>query len=217
MEVVPIPVEPRGERGKQSVKRLRRGGWTPGVYYRQKLNLLVKVSERALIKLKPRLERGKNLLVKLEGLQVEDPQFSPYALVRDVQWHPVRDEILHLDFQGVDLEEEVFVEVPLRFVGTPRGVVVGGQFEVLSYVLPLYAPIRAVPDEWEVDVSGLEIGDVLHAGDVPLPEGFRLGTDAGFPLAHVVKPAAKEEAEEEATAEAPAPSPAEGAEGEGKS
>ncbi len=128
----------------------------------------------------------------------------------------MRGDLLHADFYEVDLQEQIHVEVPIHLAGTPRGVSVsGGILDPHLRELEIECLPRAIPDAIEVDVSGLEIGDSIHVGDIAPPEGTTVRTDPQVAVVSVVAPRAPEEeapAEEvEAPEEAAAAAPEEGA------
>jgi len=167
----------------------------------------IQVEESLFFKFRSRLGKKKISLVKLTGF----PDEEKYALLKEIQWHPYRNQVLHLDFYGVDLDEEIVVEVPLQFEGTPKGVIEGGILEILHRTLSIRLPARDLVEEIKVPISSLPIGAVLHAGEVVLPPSARLATDPGFPLLHIVLPKVekeeKQEEEKKPSQELSSPSP----------
>jgi len=137
------------------------------------------------------------------------------AMIRDVQIHPVTQNLVHVDFLRVSLDQEVRVSVPLVLQGHPVGVVNGGNLHQSVHHIPIAAKPNAIPVKIELDVSGLNIGQALHVSDLKLGEGVRALLDAKDGLASVVAPRAeKVEAETVAAApEAGAAPAAAGAEG----
>jgi large subunit ribosomal protein L25 len=133
-------------------------------------------------------------------------------MIRDVQLDPMSRQIMHVDFIRVSMDEEVKVTVPLQLVGNPVGVVNGGNLHQGMHSVPLAAKPDAIPTKLELNVSGLDIGQALHASDLKLAAGVRVLLDPKAALASVVMPRA--EKVEEAAAAAPAEgaaAPAEGA------
>ncbi|HEU0051944.1 MAG TPA: 50S ribosomal protein L25 [Longimicrobium sp.] len=124
------------------------------------------------------------------------------ALIREIQRHPVKPEILHVDFLVVHAGEPVKVEVPVVVAGTPVGVHTdGGVLDQVLYTIEVEALPRDLPETLEVDVSGLGVGESARVRDLRLPRGVRVTADAELPVASVLAP----RVEEEAPAEAPEP------------
>jgi large subunit ribosomal protein L25 len=132
------------------------------------------------------------------------------AMVRDAQINPLSRRLVHVDFLAVDLNAEVRVNVPLVLIGKAVGVTNGGNLHQSMHLIPVAAKPAAIPTKLEVDVSGLDIGDALHASDLKLGEGVRVVLDAKEAIASVVAPKA-EKVEEVAAAPVEGAVPAEGA------
>jgi large subunit ribosomal protein L25 len=137
------------------------------------------------------------------------------ATVRELQWDPMGDQIDHIEFRRVRRGVAVEVEVALEFVGHPKG----GVLNHLASEIEVRCLPTLIPDSIEVKVHELEIGHVLTAGEVVLPEGFELASPPGLHVCNVVaargleedQPAAEEGTEEGAAPEA-APRAGEGSE-----
>ena len=141
---------------------------------------------------------NKNALVelKIEGK-------TQLALVKDVQVHPVRRDILHADFLAVKAGEKVDVEVPVVVVGEP---VPGTVHSVEEFTILVKAPATSIPEHVEVSIEGVEAGTALHVSDLSLPAGVEVELDPETVVVSVQEAAAEEaeEAAEEAPAEADA-------------
>lgn len=108
------------------------------------------------------------------------------TLVREIQTHPFRNEIMHIDFLRVTRGVAVDLEVPLHLVGTPVGVRVGGGLlEHLVHSVSIRCIPSLIPDAAELDVSELELGAVLHVSDLRLPEGVQILSDPSLPVCTV--------------------------------
>jgi len=127
-----------------------------------------------------------------------------HALVKEYQLHPIRREITHVDLLAIDPNKEVLAEVPLEFIGKPAGAIEGGQIRIILRKLQLRAKPSDIPVKLTVDVSPLEIGDVIHVSSVALPAGVAAITGRDLAVVTCAAP------EEEAVA-----TPAEGAPAEG--
>ncbi len=138
-------------------------------------------------------------------------------LVKEIQRNPVTGAYMHADLFAVDLKEKIHVDVPVHLTGTAEGVTMGGILDHALRDLEVQCLPGAIPEEFSVDVSALEIGDSIHVRDLELPEGVELLVDPNLSIVSVVAPAAVEEEvpEEEVPEEGEEAAP-EGEEGEAK-
>jgi large subunit ribosomal protein L25 len=206
-----LVVEARTSTGKGAARRLRAQGRIPAILYgRGRESLPLALDPRAL----ERILRagGANTLLDLtiEGHpEIKDT----VALVKELQRDPLRNTIVHADLYAVDLNRTVRVEVPVHLVGKARGLEFGGILEHTLREIELECLPRAIPDFIEVDVTALEVGDVLHARDIQLPEGVTMVTDPEQAVVAVALPQAETTgAEAAAPAEAAAAPAAESGE-----
>jgi large subunit ribosomal protein L25 len=202
-----LVVEARTGTGKGVARRLRAGGRIPGVLYgRGREPLPIALDPRAL----ERALRagGANTLLDLT-VAGRAQQGETVVLVKELQRDPLLGAILHADLYQVDLSRAVEVDVPIHLVGKARGIELGGILEHTLREVRLECLPRAIPEAIELDVSSLDIGDVLHVRDLPFPKDVTLVTDGDLSVVHVALPAAEPAPEEAAAAAAEAP--AEGA------
>lgn len=174
----------RNQNGKGAARALRRDGKVPAVVYGrgrapESLTLDAVALERLLAK-----TRATTLL----DVSVDDRQ-PVKALIREVQRNPLRPiDILHVDLYEVHADEEIAVDVPIKFVGTADGVKnAGGVFEAVLHQLQIRVLPGDIPDHIEVDVSPLGLGQSIHVSDLTLAKGEFL-TDGGVTLCTVVAP-----------------------------
>jgi large subunit ribosomal protein L25 len=137
-------------------------------------------------------ESGANTLITLE-LDGEEH----LALARQIQRHPTRGDLLHVDFIRVRRDVAVAAEIPVHLVGEPEGVRDGGILEQLVFTLSIEAKPEDIPPGVEVDVSTLNIGDQLRIADVRLPAGVAVQQEPDELLVQVIVPRIVEEPEEE--------------------
>jgi large subunit ribosomal protein L25 len=208
MDFAKVSVEVRNESGKGSARRARAAGKVPGILYgRKEAPVNLTIDPLALVKSLDK-ERRRNTVFTLSV-----GKDAVTAMIRDVQLDPMSRQIIHVDFIRVSMDEEVKVTVPLHLTGNPVGVVNGGNLHQGMHAVPLAAKPDAIPTKLQLDVSGLEIGQALHASDLKLGAGVRVLLDPKAALASVVMPRAEkvEEAAAAAPAEGAAAAPAEGA------
>lgn len=185
-------VESRVATGKGAVRKLRAAGRIPAILYGHgKESVPLTVDPRALEKVLR--VGGANALIDLT-VEGRPELGSPVALVKELQRHPIRGTIMHADLYQVDLTRTVEVEVPVHLIGKPKGIDFGGILEHSLREIALECLPRSIPASIEVDVSNMEIGDVIHVRDLALPAGVSLVTDPDLGVVHVALPAAEEEA-----------------------
>ncbi|MEC9066413.1 MAG: 50S ribosomal protein L25/general stress protein Ctc [Pseudomonadota bacterium] len=201
-DALTLPAETRDRAGKGASRALRREGRVPAVIYGGKeAPTPIHVEERLLIK---QLDTGHfmNSIVEIEldGKTVR-------TLPKDVAFHPVTDRPNHVDFLRLAKGAKVDVAVPVLFVNEEAspGLKKGGVLNVVRHELELVCDANKIPNEIEIDVTGLEVGDSIHISHVKLPEGSESAiTDRDFTIATVVAPSALKRAEAEESDEAPA-------------
>lgn len=174
----------RTQTGKGAARKLRADGRIPAIVYgpgAETRQLSVNANEVARLFSRISVE---NTLIEL-NVDEGDPV---RVLVREVQSHVYRPEILHIDFYEVRRGEKITLETPIQILGTPAGVVEGGVLNHNLTSLEIRCEPAQIPDSIDVDVAGLEIGDSIHVGDLELPEGVEAVTDAEQPICSVVAP-----------------------------
>jgi large subunit ribosomal protein L25 len=206
----------RDEKGKSAARRMRREGRIPAVVYghgeetrslsldAHEFDMLVKRYSLDTTLIDLAIDGGK----KKGGGKVR-------ALVAEVQTHPYKPIVLHVDFQQIHAGEKVTVEVPIRLVGTAEGVRAGGVMQHVLHELELECAVEEIPEAIEVDVSTMDIGDSVHVGELSLPEGVEVLVDADRTVCTVAAPTVLELPEApEAAVEEPELVGEEGEEGE---
>jgi large subunit ribosomal protein L25 len=124
------------------------------------------------------------------------------VLIKEVQKHPFKDHILHMDLLEVSMSEVLSVMVPIEIVGTPKGVKLdGGILEMKRRELEISCLPNVIPDSITFDVSELEIGDTVHVEDLVVGEGITIPHDTNFTILTVVAAAVEPEPEEEVEGE----------------
>lgn len=188
--------------GKGEARALRRVGRVPGVAYGSGLDSVPVHVDEADLRHALATDAGENVVITMT---VDGD--THLTMPREVHRHPVRRDVLHLDFVAIDRTVKVTVDVPLHVDGEIEGGVVNQVMNTLTVeVLPL-----EVPDGFQTTVVGLEIGDVIRAGDIELPDGVELLDDPERTAVSVSLPDAAP-IEDEDTAEDDVAEGAEGAE-----
>ena len=194
MEKVTISAAAREGIGvKGALSKIRAEKNIPAVVYGgHKEPVSVTVSVKDLEKI---IKAGKNTLVEIN--LAGKPEL---ALVKEVQYHAVTDRPIHADFQRVSMKDKMDVVVPIRLEGTSADIAqYGAIVEHIMREIEVRALVSAIPHEIVVDITPMTINKGIVAGDIKLPEGVELKTDAQAPVVHLAIP--KDE-------ETPAPAPA---------
>jgi large subunit ribosomal protein L25 len=195
---------PRGERGKNEARRLRKSGNVPAVLYGGKGEALTLAVNAKQVTAILRSETGHNTLFQVAVSGKQEP-----AIVKDWQVDPVTGRLLHVDLLRVAMDVRMKVKVPVHTFGDPAGVKVqGGVYEVVTREVEVECLPADIPTEFKVDVSGLMLNQSLRAGELTFDKNkIRLVTDPNAVLAHVV--ALRVEEEKPAEAAVPGAVPAE--------
>lgn len=191
---VKLSARPRVESGRNAVKQVRERGSVPAVIYGahqspSNLEINRKEIERLLAH-----AHGEHLLVDL-SIEGDGKPLTSLAIIQEVQHHPVRGDILHVDFHAVSTTETIQSEVPVESTGEPEGVKTFGgilQQQVRSVLLECLP--QDLPEVLTVDVSELNVGESIHVRDLLLPNGVTALADADITVFLVSEPNVQEEA-----------------------
>ena len=203
-EMISLSAEPRPQAGKGAARVTRRAGRVPAIVYGGG-------DEPALISLEPReLSRclaRPGFFNHLVEISVEGATHR--TLPREVQYHPVTDAPLHIDFQRVAAGAEVHVTVPVVFIDQERcpGLRRGGILNVVRHGVEMVCSVDNIPERLVVSLAGVDLGDSIHIGAVEMPEGARpVIHERDFTVASIAaSSAAREEASQAAATAAVAP------------
>jgi large subunit ribosomal protein L25 len=187
-----LTIEPRGAAHSRATRRLRREGRVPGVLYgRGDEPLAFSVDAREL----RHALHGAGAVLELTG----DGTGTTAAVLKDTQRHPVRGEVMHIDFLRVDLNQPIQAMVALHLIGAEEapGVREGGVLEHVARELSVEALPSELPDAIEFDVSGMDINDTATVEQVTAPAGVTLLDDPETVVASLTPPRLEVEPEEE--------------------
>lgn len=193
MKSVALKAHPRTLSRRKGAKAVRATGRIPAVIYGKHnppQNLEIDAEQF------DELVHRAHSEVILVDLAIEgDSRGTRLALVQDVQHHPLLDTTLHIDLHEVKPDELVTLEVPVEAVGTPDGVKNGGgTLEHVRFKLKVRALPANLPEQINVDVSALKVGQTLHIGEVSAPEGVEIRGDKKIPVFAVAAPVTEAEA-----------------------
>ncbi len=187
MQTVTVNGVARTDTGKKATKAVRKEGMIPCVLYgMDKANhFTVKPNDVKKLVYTPDF--------KLAEINIDGN--SEKCFVKDIQFHPVTDEIVHIDFLKLIDGHQVKLEVPVRFVGVSPGVKTGGKLQPNVRRVKLKTTPDKIMDKVEVDISHLNLGDAVRVRDIEEMEGVEIMMPEGMPLASVVVPRALKSAE----------------------
>ena len=190
METLDIEVKAREAGSKHQARRLRREGKIPAVLYGPKVeSLALELNRKDFSNRVAGLEGSHLVRLKSASTALADK----VALVKEMQYHPITGDVIHADFYEVDLTVRIEVSVPLRFIGKGAGVVRGGILQPIVREIQVECLPLDIPQFFNVDVSGLDIGDSVHIEDLSMPEGVTAIYDSNFALVTVATPTVEEE------------------------
>ncbi|MBI3876428.1 MAG: 50S ribosomal protein L25 [Verrucomicrobia bacterium] len=204
MKSVPLSASLRTATRHTAVKKLRATGRVPAVIYgRQVQPQTLEINGEEFNTLLHH-SASENVLVDLAVAGDARPQ--RLALVQEVQHHPISRRVLHVDFHEVKADEMVTLHVPVETTGESVGVKNGGILEHVLFKLKVRALPKDLPEALLVDVTNLDIGKIIHLGEIPQPPNVEILGDKHVPVIAVVAPLTEEQ---EAAAAAAAAGPAE--------
>jgi large subunit ribosomal protein L25 len=198
---VKLKAEKRTVVGRNAIKKIKAQGLVPGVIYgSQGEPIALQVEARALTNVLAHA-LSEHVLVELE-IADGSQSTNRLALIQEVQHHPLRPELLHVDFHAVSATEKITSEVPIEAVGDALGVrTFGGLLEHSLRTLEVECFPQDLPEIVRIDVTNLNIGESFHVRDIPLPSGVESLTPADLTVVSVVASRVGEEVTE--TAETP--------------
>jgi large subunit ribosomal protein L25 len=185
-EQLTLSAEARDRAGKGASRHLRREGRVPAVIYgANEEPVSIHLEEKGLVKM---LKTGHFMN---STVQIDLAGQTTLTLPKDVQFHPVTDRPLHVDFLRIGEHSQVHVNVPVRFINEEQspGIKRGAVLNIVRHELELVVDAAEIPDDIEIDLTGYDVGDSIHISAVTLPQGAMSAiTDRDFTIATVVAP-----------------------------
>lgn len=202
MKVYQISAQKRQETGKTRMNKIRRQGIIPAVIYTAEGPVHIQADEKALNKI---THTPETYIVEIE---VEGDQ-TYRTILREAQYHPVFDNLMHMDFKQVKAGETVTVELPLTLTGKAPGVEAGGRLVQKARRIRVHGELDQLPEKVEVSVAKLRLGRSIKMGDLSF-EGFKVYNkpDVAVASVEVTRALRQEAAATAGTGAAPAAAPA---------
>ncbi|MDD4939573.1 MAG: 50S ribosomal protein L25 [Candidatus Omnitrophica bacterium] len=191
MENIILEIQTREEIGKSKVKDLRGKGFIPAVVYSEGKNSLpIKVSHKELWQLIHH-HRVESMVINLKT--ADKKQKDKPCLIKEIQYDPVKGDIIHVDFNEISLTELIKVNVPVSAKGEPAGVKQeGGSLEHNLWEIEVECLPTEIPQDVEVDVSQMKIGDSIHVKDIAFPSNIKVLTNPDAIVLSVAAPIKEE-------------------------
>lgn len=198
-QVIALAAEVRERSGKGTARQTRRDGRIPAVIYGDKQPpITISLDQRSFV----RILHQPGFFTHLFDVTVDGA--THHVLPRDVQFHPVSDLPLHVDFLRVSGNTRITVMIPVEFVDQDKsaGLKKGGVLNIVRHEIEVTALADSIPEHITVSCEGFDVGDSIHISSVKLPEGVKPTIDRDFTIATVVAPSGlkSDAGEAEATA-----------------
>ena len=209
MDIINLNIESRKK--ENNLKTLRKSGLIPAVLYGKKTGsriILINYKEFLKAFAKHSISSFVNILSSEADVN------GKMAVIKEIQKDPVTDGIIHVDLHEISMDEKIEIEAVIHFNGKPEGVKLGGILEPLMRHIAIKGYPKDIIDTINIDVSGLNIGDIIHVGDLNLGDKIEIITEKDAAIVTVAEPTVEEVsaspggAESETAAQAAAPSAA---------
>lgn len=186
MSELEIKAKLREGSGKADSGRVRRSGLVPcTIYGLKEKSTSLAINKRDLEKL---ISESHSLInINVDGE-------SQMSVIKDIQHHPLKGEVIHVDFQRVQAGQEINISVPIKIVGTAPGLKAGGVLQTIRSELDITTLPKYLPNEIKIDVSMLEVGDAVHVRDLKL-EHITIDLDEDETICLIAMPRQVEEVE----------------------
>mgnify|MGYP000288226014 CR=1 FL=1 len=195
MERFQLEAEARKKTGKGVARKIRREGKIPGVVYGRERSPQPLIVDP--LKLKGKLDA--NAIVDLTIKSSESEDTTETVMIKDYQRHVIKNELLHVDFHHISMDETITVTIPIETVGKAYGVQEGGVLQQLMREVEIECLPTDIPESFELDITDLDVGDSLQVSDLNVGEKIELVSSLEDVIVTVVTPSEEitEEVEEE--------------------
>ncbi len=199
MDTMQLSSEIRTQTGKGSARKIRSAGKLPAILYGPEIDPIMLTLDFTELKKALQGRSAESVLLNLR-IDSDKKGQSKKVMIKEIQRDPVKRDYLHVDLFEISLIKELEVDIPIHLVNTPIGVSEGGILQHTRREVKVSCMPDDLVDKIDVDVSGLDIGQSLHIGDISFPSGLKSLEDVDVTIVTVVAPtiaAEEEEVEEE--------------------
>jgi len=193
MEEIRLEAQKREKSGKSDTKNLRHQGFIPAVVYGQdKESQTIKLNHKDFMRFL-HSHSAENVIINLSVLEGSKKQKERPVLIKEIQFDPLTEDVIHVDFYQVSLTKEIKVKIPIVSKGEAIGVKQdGGMLDHVLWELDIECLPTDMPKDIEVDVSGLKIGDAIHIKDLKIPPRVKVLAEPDAVVLTVAPPAKAE-------------------------
>jgi large subunit ribosomal protein L25 len=198
MEAEQLKVVTRNESGKCPARRLRATGMIPAILYGPKIEpikLAVNAAELKRLLVQKVDKHFFRLLIESDGETLDK-----LSIVKKYETHPLGGQLIHADFYEIDMDKKISLDVPVHLKGIPAGVESGGELQQQKRSLRVTCLPALLPEGIDVDVSGLDVGDVMKVKDIHLADGVAIQDAEDVTVALIISTRATKAFEEQAGA-----------------
>jgi large subunit ribosomal protein L25 len=189
MKVLPIKAVKRERSGKTAARSIRKEGMVPGILYGGK--------ETVLFAVEPLEIRKAIYTPDFQLIELDIAGEKHQCILRETQFHPVTDDVMHIDCLQLVSGKRVKLDIPVHCVGDAPGLKAGGTLVQTLRKIQIKTVPEALVSELIVDISGVNLGQSVRVKDVPIPENMEILNPAGTPIANIEVPRALRSAEAE--------------------
>lgn len=190
MEQLLLKAELREEKGKEKSKKIRFAGDVPAVVYGRGMdNVMVRLPEILMAKAL-KTHAGANVIINLNINGYKEKEVT--VMISEIQRDVFQKKIIHVDFHKISLDEKVEVSVKVKLVGDAIGIKEGGVLDHVMWEIEIEALPMQIPQELELDISAMAIGDSLQVKDIKFPEGVTPKADLDEAVVIIHHPKAEE-------------------------
>ncbi len=202
MKAVKLNASTRNESGKGAARRLRATGFVPAIFYGYDTeSTMIQVDSSELVNI-VKEGKGGSLFVKLGIKPAKGKTVEKLSIIKDLQIDSLKRKLVHADFYEIGMDRKLTIDLPIILLGDPVGVEEGGELQHLKRDVQISALPSMLPEEIEVDISHLNIGDSIKVGDLSFAEGIEIldAEDVAIVNVTMIRTSALDEEEEGAEA-----------------
>ncbi len=194
MDIMNLKASLREAVGNGPSRVLRRDGKIPAILYGPKAEPVKLAIDQ--LDLEPIFKSGA-VAQKLLKLQIEGVEGTSDVMIKEMQKHPVSQNLLHLDLYRVTMDQKIKVMVPVVVTGKSVGVELGGMMQLIRRELEVFCLPDRIPENVSIDITDLDIGDSFHVEDLTLEGDVEIPAEVNFTILTILSPKAEEEEVEE--------------------
>lgn len=198
MNKIELNAKTRTTKGNSPARAMRREGRVPAVLYGPNTEPAMMSLDAHDLEL---IIKGGGLGRSIFNLHVDGAKTGTPVMIKELQSHPVSNELLHIDLYKVSMDREVRVAVPVVTTGKSIGVEAGGLLQIIRRELEVACRPDNIPESIVIDITDLDIGHSVHVEDIETPENVEIPHDVNFTVLTVSSPKQEEEVEEEVEGE----------------